>query len=179
MKSLRSYINEKLLINKNYKSPDNCDELFEKLYKFSDELTYYYSNSDISLVTAESLAYTIYVYVIKRYNNLNIDIKYIQSYIEDNFLTKILDIADNCDECSAWKQLEKHKSISKESYDIINKIFTEYSSNKDAIYDELSIDLGSNAKDVILKGCSNNEYVLFAVYDSVTNDIHAFWMSKA
>lgn len=179
MKSLNTYLSEKLLVNKDYKSPYNSDELFEKLYKFSDELTYYYPNSGKSWVSAKKLAYTIYLYVSKRYINSNIDVKHIQSYIEDNFLTKILDIADNSDEYTMWAQIEKHDPISKESYDIINKIFIEYSSIKNAIYDELNIDLGSNVKDVVLKGCSNNEYVLFAVCDSVTEDIYAFWMSKA
>ena len=176
---LNEYLNEKLLVNKNYKSPIDSDELFEKLYKFSDELTYYYSNSGKSYVTAKNLAYTIYLYVNKRYINSNVDVKHIQSYIEDNFLTKILDIADNSDEYAMWVQIEKHDPISKESYDIINKIFTEYSSNKNAIYDELNIALGTNVKDVVLKGCSNNEYTLFAICDSMTDEIYAFWMSKA
>ena len=122
MKSLNTYLTEKLLVNKNYQSPDDCDELLEKLYKFSDELTYYYSNSGKSSVTAKNLAYTIYLYVSKRYINSNVDVKHIQSYIEDNFLTKILDIADNSDEYAMWVQIEKHDPISKESYKIINKI---------------------------------------------------------
>ena len=178
MKSLNTYLTEKLLVNKNYKSPNSSDVLLEKLYKSADELTYYHSNANKSLVTSTSLAGTIYFYACKRYINSNIDVKYLQSYIEDNFLTKILDIADNSNEYATWAQIEKHKPLSKESYKIINKVFLEYSSNKHAIYDELNINLGSNARDVILKGCSNNEYVLFAVCDSMTDEIYAFWMSK-
>lgn len=178
MKTLNTYLSEKLLINKNYKMPNSSDELLEKLYKSADELTYYHSNSDKSLVTAKSLAGTIFCYVCKRYINPNINIKNIQLYIEDNFLTKILDIADNSNEYVMWAQIEKHKPISKESYKIINKIFTNYSSGKNDIYDELNISLGSNIRDIVLKGCSNNEYVLFAVYDSMTDEIYAFWMSK-
>lgn len=179
MKTLNTYLTEKLLVNKNYKAPNNSDELFEKLYKSSDELTYYHSNSDKLLNTAKSLAGIMYFYVSKRYINSNIDIKYVQSYIEDNFLTKILDISDNCNEYTMWAQIEKHKPISKESYKIINKIFSEYSSNKYAIYDKLNISIGSNNRDVVLKGCSNNKYVLFAICDSMTDEIYAFWMSNA
>ena len=62
MKKLTQHIEERLKINKNYKSPNSSDELFEKLYKFSDELTYYHSNSNKLLVTAKSLASTIYFY---------------------------------------------------------------------------------------------------------------------
>ena len=125
MKSLNTYLNEKLLVNKDYKSPFNSDELLEKLYKSSDEFTYYHSNSNKSLVTTTSLAGTIYFYVCKRYINPNIDVKYIQSYIKDNFLTKILDIADNSNEYATWARIEKHNPISKESYKIINKVFIE------------------------------------------------------